>query len=139
MFQRVKVKKSALDYFRTKAREEAPLECQAYLAGKVNSIDEIEIVKFLYTTNYAKQTTWEVQWFVDDYNKIKEKVEAEGLRVVGSVHTHPNVDAVLSKADYDAHIQEQLAICGIVSVRKNKTKVRFWTPHSALPCTIIYS
>ena len=138
LFSKVKVHKGALDYFRKKARQAAPLEIQAYLAGRVISIDTVEIVKFLYTNNYAMQDTNNVQWYADDYNKFKEEIEAEGLRIIGEIHSHPEWDAVMSKADYNANVTQQSIICGICSILGKKTRVRFWTPTSALPCKITY-
>jgi len=138
MFSKVKVKKGALDHFRKRARENYPLEIQAYLVGNVVSVDVIEIIGFAYTKNYASQTTGEVCWYVTDYEKLKDKIESKGNRIIGEIHSHPDWDCVMSPADYRASVTEQLVICGICSINDNKTRVRFWTPTSALPCEVIY-
>jgi proteasome lid subunit RPN8/RPN11 len=140
MFSKVRVCKGALNYFRKLARQTAPLEIQAYLAGKVISINEVEITDFLYTKNYYKQTNNEVSWSTKEYDKVKLTVEDSGLRIIGEIHSHPGWDAVMSPADFSASVTQQLVICGICSINdKNRTRVRFWTPTSALPCTIVYT
>ncbi len=139
MFSKVKVKKGALDYFRKLARQSFPYEIQAYLIGKINSIDEVEIVSFAYTKKYSIQTKGTVAWYVEDYNLLKENAENAGYKILGDIHTHPSWDAVLSPADYKISVLEQQVICGICSVNDKKTRVRFWTPASALPCRIIYT
>lgn len=139
MFSKVNVSKGALNHFRKKAREAFPLEIQAYLLGRVVSIDEIEITKFLYTKNYAIQTNGSVCWYQEDLDKVRQQSIDTDQLVVGDIHSHPNWDAVMSPSDQSAAIIEGFSICGIVSIIDNKTRVRFWTPNSALPCKIIYT
>lgn len=138
MFSKVRVSKGALDYFRKLARQSAPYEIQAYLVGKVVSVDIVEITSFAYTKKYAIQAENCVAWYAEDFNKLKEKVESEGYRIIGEIHSHPSWDAVMSPTDYDANVTAQLVICGICSINNNRTRVRFWTPTSALPCKIVY-
>lgn len=139
MFSKVRVSKNALNYFRQLARQTPDKEIQAYIAGFVNNINEIEITDFLYTKKYAIQTSCTVAWFQEDYDKLKERVEKEGKRIIGNIHTHPNYDAVLSEQDFTNCVTEQFVVVGLVSIRNNKTRARFWTPTSALPCKIIYT
>jgi proteasome lid subunit RPN8/RPN11 len=136
MFSRVKVRKGALDYFRKLSRQSYPLEIQAFLIGKVNSVDEIEITRFVYPKNYHTQTHCEVCWNDDEFTELKEKVLKNGERIVGDCHTHPDYEPILSSVDYQGFITEGLLVCGVVSVNNNKTRVRFWTASSALPCKI---
>lgn len=138
MFSRAEVSRHALNYFRKLARHAAPLEIQAYLAGKVISINEVRITDFLYTKQYYTQSTNFVSWFTKDFDILKEKIESEGKTIIGEIHSHPNWDAVMSSVDYDASVTQQFALCGICSVNNNKTRVRFWTPTSSLPCKIVY-
>ena len=138
MFAKVRVKKGALNYFRKQARESFPFEILAYLVGRVISVDEVEITDFVYTDKYHTQTKGEVRWFQEDFDKVKEKFEADGKRILGDCHSHPSWDAVMSKADYDGAITESLFICGICSTYRGKTRIRFWVPTSSLPCKIIY-
>jgi proteasome lid subunit RPN8/RPN11 len=139
MFSRVQIKRSALNHFRKKARSEYPLEIQAYLAGKVISVNEVQITDFLYTKKYYKQSSNEVSWSTSEYDSVKKEVEENGLSIIGEIHTHPGWDAVMSPSDYKANVTQQLVLCGIVSVNNNRTRARFWTPTSSLPCEIIYT
>jgi proteasome lid subunit RPN8/RPN11 len=139
MFSKVKVKKNALNYFRKLARDAFPLEIQAYLIGYVVNIDTIEVTDFIYTKEYAMQTIGTVCWYQDDLDKVRSRAIAEDKVVVGDIHTHPSWDAVMSPSDYSSCLIQGVAIAGIVSVYGNKTRVRFWTPHSALPVKIIYT
>lgn len=135
---KVKIKKGQLDYFRKLARKSSPLEIQAYIVGKVNSPDLVTVDKLYYTKLYYSQTSTEVQWYFEDYDRVKKEAEEKGLKVVGDIHSHPNWDAVMSPTDYKAHIEEGFRICGLCSVLNNKTRVRFWISESSLPCEIIY-
>jgi proteasome lid subunit RPN8/RPN11 len=139
MFSQVRVSKNALDYFRRQARKNAPLEIQAYLAGNINTIDEVEVTDFYYTKVYHTQTNGSVAWNQEDFLRVKELAESQDKRIVGDIHSHPNWDAIMSKDDFDASVTQQLAICGICSVYDKKTRVRFWTPNSSLKCKIIYT
>jgi proteasome lid subunit RPN8/RPN11 len=139
MFSRVRVSKSALDHFRRRAREAYPLEIHAFLLGVVNSVNEIEVTDFRYPKEYKVQTDNHIQWTADEYAKLKERATALNKIIVGDIHSHPDWDAVMSEQDYKACILDSLSICGICSVMKDKkTRVRFWTPVSSLPCEIIY-
>ena len=138
MFSKIRVRRGALNHFRKLARETYPLEMQAFLAGKIISLDTVEITDFLYTNKYKLQTNNEVSWDDVEYYKVKEKVENEGKRILGDIHTHPDYDPLMSKTDYDSTVTQQFVICGIVSVRKGRTRVMFWTPTSSLHCEIIY-
>lgn len=138
MFSKVKVKQGALDYFRKRARN-SHLEVHAYLLGNVISPELVEVTDFVYPKEYDQQTTTHVQWTADEYEKLKQRAEREGKKIVADIHTHPQWDAVMSPSDYKACLLDGLVICGIVSVYGKKTRVRFWTPTSALTCEIIYT
>jgi proteasome lid subunit RPN8/RPN11 len=132
----VRVSKHALDYFRKKARD-CPFEVQAYLIGEVK-YPNYTITSFEHPKEYHLQTENNVQPSGEAYSKVKEKAYLEGRRIIGDIHSHPDWDAVMSPTDYEAGISDGLQICGIVSVRGRKTKVRFWQANSALPCEIKY-
>lgn len=139
MFTKVRVRKSALDHFRRRARESYPLEIHAYLLGTVNSVNELEITDFKYPKNYSIQTGNNVQWTADEYANLKERAARANVQIIGDIHSHPNWDAVMSEQDYKACILDSLIVCAICSITKDKrTRVRFWTPTSSLPCTILY-
>ena len=132
----VRVSKHALDYFRKKARD-CPYEVQAYLIGEVKYPNYI-VTSFEHPKEYELQTENNVQPSGEEYTKVKEKAYLEGRRIIGDIHSHPDWDAVMSPTDYEACISDGLQICGIVSVRGRKTRVRFWQANSALPCEIKY-
>jgi proteasome lid subunit RPN8/RPN11 len=138
MYGKVKISKSQLDRFRKLSRKYAPFEIQAYLIGEISSLNMITVDRFAYTSVYRIQTINEVQWGTEEFNKLKQKVESDGLKIVGDIHSHPEADAVMSKTDYIGTVTENLALCGICSIYGKHTKVRFWTPTSALPCEIVY-
>jgi proteasome lid subunit RPN8/RPN11 len=137
MFSKVRVKKSSLDYFRKLARG-SKLEVHAYFIGKIVSPEVVEITEFIYPKEYAIQTTGCVQWTNEEFDAVKQRAEYLNLRVVGDIHSHPKWDAVMSPQDYKACLVDGLIICAIVSVHGKKTRVRFWTPTSSLPCTVVY-
>lgn len=137
MLCKVKIKKAALNYFRSKARD-SNLEIEAYLIGTVVSPTLTIVHKVVYTKNYAEQTTSKVQWWVDEYNKVVEQATAKEQRVVGSIHSHPSWDCVMSPSDYQIHVKDGFRILGICSTQNRKTRVRFWIPESALPCKLEY-
>lgn len=134
---KVRLNKNQLNYFRFKARN-SKLEIQAYLIGKVISPELVVVERFVYPKEYATQTTEEVQWWLDDYNLLKQSAEKENLRIIGDIHSHPSWDAVMSFQDYQAHIEDGHRICGLCSVNNKKTRVRFWIAESSLPCEIVY-
>jgi proteasome lid subunit RPN8/RPN11 len=141
MFSTVRLKKSALDYFRKYARKSYPLEIQCYLLGNIRSVNEIEVTDFVWPNEYRIQTNSEVAWATSEVQALKERAQLLNKRIVGTIHTHPNTDAVMSEEDYKSAITENELLCGIVSVWGNKikhTRCRFWTPTSALPCEKVY-
>jgi proteasome lid subunit RPN8/RPN11 len=138
MFNKVRVKKTQLDYFRRKSIKAFPKEIQVYLVGKIKNINEIEVEEFIYPKQYHTQTNNEVCWYSEDYKTIKDKAELKGKKIVGDCHSHPNYFPIMSGQDYKSAILDGLAICGICSIYNKHTNVFFWTPTSALPCIIEY-
>ncbi len=139
MFAKVRVKRGALNHFRKKARAAYPLEIHAFLLGTIKSVKEIEITDFRYPKSYNIQTGNNVQWTADEFADLKERATAANKLIIGDIHSHPDWDAVMSESDYNACILDSLSICAICSIQNNKTRVRFWTPTSSLPCEIVYS
>lgn len=138
MFSKVRLKRGALSHFRRLAREAYPKEIQAYLLGKIININTIEITDFVYTKNYHTQTNSEVAWFNEDFQRLKERADLEGKRIVADIHSHPNYFPVMSDQDYKSAVIEGLAVCVICSVYGKKTRVMCWTPTSSLPCVLEY-
>lgn len=136
---RVRLLKGQLDYFRKQARESS-LEIQAYLVGEVVSPTLTVVDYFAYTDEYGLQTRGQAAWFRRDYEQVKREAEERGRRIIGSIHSHPNMcDAVLSPEDYNSCITEGHRICGIVSAEHGRTLVRFWVVDCALPADIVYA
>src|SRR5208283_3196804 len=133
----VRVKKTQLNYFREQARS-TPKEIQALLVGVVVSPDLIVIHRLVYPKEYAEQTAAGVAWLAEEYDKVAVKAAKEDLRIIGTIHSHPNWDAVLSPADHKGHVTEGYRISGICSTQGRKTRVRFWLAESALPARIEY-
>lgn len=135
---KVKLRKGQLDGFRRKARKSS-LEIQAYLVGEVVSPTLTVVESFAYTSEYGIQTRQQAAWYRRDYEEVKREAERRGRRIVGSIHSHPNLcDAVLSPEDYESCIAEGHRICGIVSTDHGRTVVRFWVVDCALPADIVY-
>jgi proteasome lid subunit RPN8/RPN11 len=135
MRAKVRIKKSQLNYFRSKARD-TNLEIQALLIGEVVSPELTVVESFAYPKKYHTQTPNTVTWFQDEWDAVKRSAEERGKRIVGDIHSHPRWDAVLSPSDYKSHIEEGMRICGIVSTMGRKTRVRFWIAESALNCEL---
>ncbi len=138
MLNKIRVKKSQLDYFRAMARK-SPLEIQAYLVGETSSPHLTKVDYFAYTTDYGVQTPYQVAWYRNEYEHLKKKAELQGKKIIGSIHSHLFMeDAVLSRSDYESCISEDHLLCGIVSTDGTRTKVRFWSISSPLPVEIDY-
>jgi proteasome lid subunit RPN8/RPN11 len=132
----VRVSENQLRHFRSLARD-TDLEIMAYLIGEVIDGDIVEIDSFEYTKKYGIQKTNAVSWYEHEYERVKQKAEKRGRRIIGYIHSHPNWDTVMSTADFDHCVQNGLRICGIVSTNSRKTIVRFWVTDSSLPCKIV--
>jgi proteasome lid subunit RPN8/RPN11 len=138
MNNKVKLKKGQLDYFRKLSRQ-SPLEIQAYLVGQVVTPNLTLVEDFVYPPAYGLQTRYQAAWFRRDYDIVRREAEERGRRVIGSIHSHPNMDdAVLSPDDYESCIAEGHRICGIVTTNGTSSRVRFWVMDSALPADIEY-
>jgi len=100
--------------------------------------DLIVIHRLVYPKKYAEQTYSSVAWLAEEYDKIAAEATRDGLRIVGTIHSHPEWDAVLSPDDHKGHVSEGYRISGICSTQGRKTRVRFWLAESALPARIEY-
>jgi proteasome lid subunit RPN8/RPN11 len=133
----VHVSKTALDYFRKKARN-SPYEIQAYLLGDVHYPNHINVTSIEHAREYAEQTKGCVQPSGEEFDRVKKLAQFQGHRLVGDIHSHPNEDPIMSPSDYRAAVIDGLPVIGIVGVRKRKTQVVFWIAGSPLPCDIDY-
>lgn len=132
----VRAKRSQLASFRARARR-TPKEIHAYLVGKVVSPKLVVITRFVYPV-LEESTPAGVRPDYGSWKKIKEEAEAQGLLIVGDIHSHPNWWPVLSPTDHEKHIVEGNRLSGVCAVMNNRTKVYFWVAESSLPCKINY-
>lgn len=136
---KVKLAKTQLARFRNLARR-SELEIQAYLVGEVVSSHLTVVDSFVYPPEYGLQTKNQAAWFRKDYENVRKQAEERGRRVIGSIHSHPEMgDAVLSPGDYESCIAEGHRVCGIVSTDGSATHVRFWVMDCALPAEMVYA
>lgn len=131
----VKLHKSQLDYFRAKARN-TPNEILAYLIGSATR-KEVIVDCFLYPV-LTLSTPMALEIDADSTGIIRELAAAQGLHVVGDIHSHPNDAPVMSATDYSDHKINGNRISGIVEVTNRRTRVVFWQDGSPLPCTHEY-
>jgi len=129
----VRVSDNQVKHFRNLARE-TNKEIMAYLIGEVINTELVEIDSLEYTKEYGIQSTNSVSWYEHEYERVKQKAEKRGRRIVGYIHSHPNWDAVMSPDDLNHCVVNGLRVCGIVATNGRKTCVRFWVTDSPLPC-----
>jgi proteasome lid subunit RPN8/RPN11 len=132
----VSINRNELDYFRTRARN-SHNEIHAYLIGSVSK-NRITVDGIVHSHDLDLQTPSTVQPSEYDYQQAKAVGEYLNRKIIGDIHSHPNSDPEMSDADHKAAIEDELTVCGIVSVRKRRTKVRFWLVNSSLSCDIDY-
>lgn len=132
----VYIKKHHLAYFRKKARETSN-EILAVLLGFVYPNDGVEVVKLSYPI-LDVSTPNSVHANEESFRDIEKNALLNGLKILGSIHTHPNYIPVMSGMDYDDFKNNKEIIAGIVEVTDNKTRVVFWCGDTPLPCKIKY-
>ena len=134
---KVKVRKQQLNYFRKLARESSK-EIFAYLLGEIVSPTLTRIGKFHYPTEFIEQTESSVRPTTAAWETAKQVAEAQGLRIVGTIHSHPDWVPIMSPSDYKGHIEDGDRVSAIVGKNGQRTRVYFWTVASALPLEIEY-
>lgn len=128
--------KHALDWFRRKARD-SEKEILVYLVGRRLSKHRLHVENFVYPDLAISDRTT-VQAAKGERQRITEQYATSGSYIVGDIHTHLDAPPILSRADFDAHVQEGSVVSGIVSVSGRKTWVSFWQLDSALSCGWTY-
>ncbi len=137
MFQgKVKLNRHQLNYFRKRSRD-SEKEILAVLVGEVVS-PALTRVDYFWYPEYAEQTANCVQATIKSLEELKHKSDTLNLKIVGSIHSHPDWVPILSPADYKGHIEDGDRISGIVGINGRQTRVYFWTIESALPLTVEY-
>lgn len=132
----VRLKKGALQYFRSLARKN-PREIHAYLVGKNVSPSTIRVDHFVYT-ELCEQTSCSVQPSEKAQKELAHWTIDNGLQIVGTIHSHPSWYPILSPMDHRGHVEEGHRISGVCSILNDRTKVYFWTSDSSLPAKITY-
>ena len=138
MDSKVVVSKSALNYFRQKARD-SNVEIHAYLIGEYVHPNKFIISSIEHAKEYEVQTKDCVQPTGEEFVRVKSLADSQRKRVIGDLHSHPQWDAVMSPQDHQACLEDGLQLCGIVSTMGRRTRVRFWQVNIALPCDIHYA
>lgn len=129
------LRRGQLNWFRKKARN-SPNEVFAYLVGRVINASAVEVHYFAYPTiDFA--SPGEIHTNHQSDQDIYAEAEAEGLRVCGSIHSHPNWCPVMSGTDYEGFAAGERVV-GIVEVAGRKTRVVFWSQGTPLPCAVKY-
>jgi hypothetical protein len=102
----VTVAQKLIDSFRRRAKRVFPLEKFAFIAGRRNTPEEIQIVQFIYPEQTA--TLDEVTVSREAFTKSMESAAKQKLILLGSIHSHPfpynvfrgiGVDPVMSIGD----------------------------------------
>lgn len=134
---KIKVPRGAEAYFRKLARD-SKNETLAYLIGVVKSPTLVVVDAFRYPDEFKEQTPCGVQ----ATNVAEERIQAWATErkqmIVGTIHSHPNWDAVLSPDDHKGHIEQCHRISGVCAVKERRTRVRYWVAESSLACEVQY-
>lgn len=132
----IRVSRSAWEELVSQARAAAPRECGGLLAGRFGRPTVIEAC--LSVANDAQGD----KRFDSEPNSLIEaarQVRRMGLEVVGTYHSHPDADAVPSRADC-VEGWHAPAIMVLVSVRDEVPEVRVWLvgegSATELPCAL---
>jgi proteasome lid subunit RPN8/RPN11 len=135
---KVKIKRGAEAHFRKLARNSAK-EVIAYLIGEVVSPSLVRVDHWKYPTAFKVQTKGEVQVTQPAENDIKAWADSKKLMIVGTIHSHPQWEAVLSYDDHKGHIEQCHRVSGVCAVRRNRrTRILYWVAESSLPCEVVY-
>jgi len=132
----VRVPKKKLQYFRIKAKK-SPVEVFAVLVGLRLSVNLLEVYEIKYP-KIDKATKDEVFVEFGAFSEIYTVAEADGYKVLGSIHSHLEWTNELSEFDLKNHVKNEDIITGVCSVIGRKTFINFWTRNSPLPCKIEY-
>jgi proteasome lid subunit RPN8/RPN11 len=135
----VRVHRGQLTYFRRKAKAKLPNEIMAILVGKHVSKSELEIHYFFYPKKYEVSTPSAVKIDAQTMEEFDQEAKQLGLKIVGSIHSHPYWPPILSPTDHSGHIEVGDKVSGIVEItRDGRTYVAFWRHDSSLRCELKY-
>jgi proteasome lid subunit RPN8/RPN11 len=133
----VRIKRSQLAYFRKVSRD-SKKEMLAYFLGDVVSPELAVVKRLYYPKTFSVQTACGVTSSPEEAAKVYALAESLNMRVIGTIHSHPDWVPILSPTDYKEHIKMQDRLSAVVGVNGRKTRVYFWVADSALPLQIEY-
>jgi proteasome lid subunit RPN8/RPN11 len=133
----VRINRHQLAYFRKRARD-SKKECLAYFLGEVVSPELVIVKRLYYPKTFSLQTTCGVTASEEESAAAYALAESSNMRVVGTIHSHPDWVPILSPTDYKEHIKMGDRLSAVVGVNGSKTRVYFWVAESALPLKIEY-
>ncbi len=137
MSPKIKIKRGAEAYFRKQALHSSTEE-MAYLIGEVVSPTLVRVDYWRYPDEFKIKDRGHVQATQPAEDRIKGWAETHKRMIVGTVHSHPDWEAVLSPDDHRGHIEQCHRISGVCAVRNNRTRVLYWVAESSLPCEVEY-
>lgn len=130
---KVVVSKSELMKFRRRALKAYPNEKIELVWGKMVGRSTFHVYLFD-QIKHLRGKNWCQSDEVDHEISVQE-AQAQGLVVLGTIHTHPNRDDCQpSEPDFDGALEAGEVISGICAVweckktGKMKTRIRFWGP-----------
>jgi proteasome lid subunit RPN8/RPN11 len=130
--------RSHLAYFRRKAKS-TPNEILAVLLGTYNGRTKTaEIAHFDYP-KLCTSTPDTAEMDGDEVLRAEELASEMGLKVLGTLHSHPAFLPICSHADHQLFTHHADLLVGICEVPKQgRTRVVFWVHGTPLPCDIEY-
>ena len=101
-------------------------ELLVFLVGKVikenEQITEVVVEEAIYPPQRSSNRSVEDLWSVNDVVRLQVKILP--LQIVGTIHSHPNCEPHLSKADIEGAAKIGEAIFGVLSWWKNGARRR---------------
>jgi proteasome lid subunit RPN8/RPN11 len=137
----IRLHRGQMRWFRHKAKLAYPLETMAILVGQRTSPQVVGVSYFVYpkleqAENYVKSAMSATQEY-EFRDLLKDK--NPGLRVVGTIHSHPGTLPMMSRVDKRTHKGWGDVVSGILTVLPSgKTALEFWQAEDCLALTVEY-
>jgi proteasome lid subunit RPN8/RPN11 len=133
----IRLHRGQVRWFRSKAKKNYPLEIQALLIGQRLSPNLVGVSYFVYPPQIQTVDWVEVPNTV--YEETAELVNDDGLKIVGTLHSHCDALPMMSQQDKRSHIAAGDAVSGILTVLSSgNTHLEFWKENDCLPLNIEY-
>jgi proteasome lid subunit RPN8/RPN11 len=137
------VEQNGFASYRKRALAEYPMEYLEILVGTAAD-DVVEIKKFVHISHTVTKTNGScpacgnqdvprLGYARDDLDRIKKEAEAEGLQFLGTIHSHPDCDAIPSEADNDDSRSINEVVSGILHIwmtssKRKRSHAQWWPP-----------